>query len=189
MNRKIILAITGASGSIYAVEFIRLMKELSVEVHGIISSAGEQVLKLETGKSRNDFSSVSRWFDLADFAAPVASGSSLYHGMVVLPCSMGTLGGIANGISKNLIHRAADVMLKERRSLVLAVRETPLNRVHLQNMLAVNDAGAIICPAMPAFYHNPQSITELAHDFSCRIAQLLGFEVPDMSRWQGIEKN
>ena len=187
MNRKIILAITGASGSVYAVEFAQLLEELDVEVHAIISSAGEQVLRIETGKSRNDLTSVSRWFDLNDFAAPVASGSSFYHGMVILPCSMGTLGGIANGISKNLIHRAADVMLKERRSLVLAVRETPLNRVHLQNMLAVNDAGAIVCPAMPAFYHKPQSITELARDFSCRVAQLLGIDVPGMARWQGVE--
>ena len=184
---KIILAITGASGSIYAVEFVRLMNELEIEVHGIISSAGEQVLKLETGKSRADLPGVSRWFDLDDFTAPAASGSSLYHGMVVLPCSMGTLGGIANGISRNLIHRAADVTLKERRPLVLAVRETPLNRVHLQNMLVVNDAGAIICPAMPAFYHKPESITELARDYSSRIAQLLGFDVPGMSRWQGIK--
>nr|MBF0222106.1 UbiX family flavin prenyltransferase [Desulfobulbaceae bacterium] len=187
MKRKIIVAITGASGSIYAVEFLKIMHGLDIEVHGIISSSGEQVLKLETGKSRNDLLSVSRWFELDNFAAPVASGSSFYQGMAVLPCSMGTLGGIANGISKNLIHRAADVTLKERRPLVLAVRESPLNRVHLQNMLSVNDAGAIICPAMPAFYHKPESITEMAREFSARVAQLLGIEVPGMSRWQGLE--
>lgn len=186
MKKKIILAITGASGSVYALEFAALMAELKIEVHGIISSAGEQVLKLETGKSRTDLNSVSRWFNLDDFAAPAASGSSLYDGMVVLPCSMGTLGGIANGISRNLIHRAADVTLKERRPLVLAVRETPLNRVHLQNMLAANDAGAIICPAMPAFYHKPASITDLARDFGSRVAQLLGIDMPGMSRWQGV---
>lgn len=187
MNRKIILAITGASGSIYAVEFLQIMIELDIEVHGIISSSGEQVLKLETGKSMDDLPSVSRWFDLDDFSAPVASGSSLYHGMVVLPCSMGTLGGIANGISRNLIHRAADVTLKERRSLVLVVRESPLNRVHLQNMLSASDAGAIICPAMPAFYHKPESIAAMARDFGGRVAQSLGIEVPGITRWQGIK--
>jgi len=189
MKKKIILAITGASGSLYAVEFAALMNELNIEVHGIISSAGEQVLKLETGQSRTDLNSVNRWFDVNDFAAPAASGSSLYDGMVVLPCSMGTLGGIANGLSRNLIHRAADVALKERRPLVLAARETPLNRVHLQNMLAAHEAGAIICPPMPAFYHKPESISDLTRDFSSRVAQLLGCSVPGMSRWQGLQSS
>lgn len=185
-KRRILLAITGASGSLYATAFSDVMHELGVEVHGIISKAGSQVVRLETGAGAEQFVAVSRWFDIDDFAAPAASGSSLYHGMVVLPCSMGTLGGIAGGISKNLIHRAADVTLKERRPLVLAVRETPLNRVHLQNMLTAHDAGAIICPAMPAYYHNPQSIADLVREYSCRIAQLLGIEVPDMPRWQGV---
>ena len=186
MSKKIILAITGASGSIYAAEFAKLMSELGVEVHGIISSSGKQVVALETGKKHTELSGVNQWFEIDNFAAPAASGSSLYDGMAVLPCSMGTLGGIANGISKNLIHRAADVSLKEKRPLVLAVRETPFNRVHIHNMLAANDAGAIICPAMPAFYHKPQTLTEIAKDFACRVAQLLGIEVPDMERWQGI---
>ena len=117
----------------------------------------------------------------------MASGSSLYHGMAVLPCTMGTLAAIANGNSNNLIHRAADVCLKERRRLVLAVRETPFNRVHIENMLRADQAGAVMCPAMPAFYHQPQTILDLARDYAARVATVLGLEVPTMRRWQGLD--
>lgn len=184
---KIILAITGASGSIYAVEFLKIMAKLKVEVHGVISSSGEKVLKLETGFEKETLPGVNKWFAADDFTAPMASGSSLYRGMVILPCTMGTLSAVANGQSENLIHRAADVTLKERRRLVLAVRETPFNRIHLQNMVAANDAGAIICPPMPAFYHKPNTIEDIGRDFACRVASLLGFSIPEMKRWQGIE--
>jgi len=183
---KIIVAITGASGSVYALEFLKIIAELKVEVHGVISEAGEQVLRLETGLTKNELKGVARWFAADDFAAPIASGSSGYQAMAVIPCTMGTLSGIAHGQSGNLIHRAADVILKERRPLILGVRETPLNRIHLQNMLTATDAGAIICPAMPAFYHHPKSISELAADFGCRVAALLGYESPSLKRWQGI---
>lgn len=182
------MAITGASGSIYALEFLKIMEELNFEVHGVISGAGETVLRLETGLEKKQLPGVAQWFGVDDFAAPIASGSSLYHGMVVLPCTMGTLSGIAHGQSGNLIHRAADVTLKERRPLILGVRETPLNRVHLQNMLTATDAGAIICPAMPAFYHKPVTIQELARDFAQRIASLLGCDSADMKRWQGMKQ-
>lgn len=184
--KKIILAITGASGSLYAVEFLRLMAELRVEVHGIISRAGRQVLQLELGLTPEQLADC-RWFAVDNFAAPMASGSSLYLGMAVLPCTMGTLAAIANGNSNNLIHRAADVCLKERRRLVLAVRETPFNRIHLENMLRADGAGAIICPAMPAFYHRPSTIVDLARDYAMRVATLLGLEVPTMQRWQGLD--
>ena len=184
-EKKMILAITGASGSLYALEFLRLMAELQVEVHGLISKAGRQVLQLELGLTPEQLPAC-RWFAIDNFAAPMASGSSLYHGMAVLPCSMGTLAAIANGNSHNLIHRAADVCLKERRRLVLAVRETPFNRIHLENMLRADGAGAVICPAMPAFYHQPRTILDLARDYAARVASLLGVEVPDMQRWQGF---
>ncbi len=186
MKAKIILAVTGASGSLYVPAFLQIMHDLKVEVHAVISSSGQKVLELELGIKAEELEHVGQWFDADDFTAPMASGSSDYQGMAVLPCTMGTLGAIANGQSNNLIHRAADVCLKERRKVVLSVRETPLNRIHLHNMMLANDAGAIICPPMPAFYHKPACLEDLARDFSGRVASLLGFDVPNMSRWSGV---
>ncbi len=185
--KKIVLAITGATGAVYALEFLKICQGLDVEVHGLLSEAGEQVLGLELGMSRMDLDPyVTRWHDVHDFAAPMSSGSSDFSGMAVLPCTMGSLAAIANGICGNLIHRTADVMLKERRPLVLAVRETPLNRTHLTNMLKAHEAGGIICPPMPALYHRPQSIEEMARLFAGRVAGLLGIEVEGLPKWQGI---
>jgi len=187
MKKKIILAITGASGSIYAVQFLRCMQQAGVEVHGIISEAGRLVLKHELDLTPEDLQEyVAQWHAADDFAAPIASGSSRFAAMVILPCTMGSLGAIANGIAKNLIHRAADVMLKEKKPLLLAVRETPLNRIHLENMLKVHDAGATVCPPMPSFYHHPKSIDEMAFFFAGRLADLIGIEVEGLKRWQGI---
>ncbi len=185
--KPFILAVTGASGSIYALEFLKIMAKAGIKVDALISGAGERVLKIELGLEYPDLPHVRRWYDADDFAAPMASGSSAYGGMVVLPCSMGTLGAVAGGLSRNLLHRAADVILKERRPLVLAVRETPLNGIHLKNMLAAHEAGAVICPAMPAFYHRPAGLTEMARDFAARVAVLLGIEVPGMRRWEGSD--
>ena len=187
MNMKIILAITGASGSIYAFEFLKLMQDIDVEVHGIISKAGRLVMQHELGLTPDDLGDyVKNWYGIDDFTAPMSSGSSRFDSMVVLPCTMGSLGAIANGLSRNLIHRAADVMLKEARPLLLAVRETPFNRVHLQNMLKVQEAGAIVCPPMPSFYHHPENLTEMAGFFANRVGDLLGLEMPNQKRWQGI---
>lgn len=186
MKKKIILGITGATGSLYALEFLKLMAGAGAEVHGIISGAGEQVLALELGIGKAELSPyLAQWHEIDNFAAPMSSGSSRFDGMAVLPCTMGTLAAIANGLTRNLIHRAADVTLKERRPLVLAVRETPLNRVHLTNMLKADEAGAIICPPMPAFYHKPESLTAMARAFAGRVASLLGFDLPDLPRWNG----
>lgn len=186
MSKRIILAITGASGALYAREFLALMAELGVEVHGMISNAGRQVLRLELGVDPEELPPC-RWFACDDFTAPMASGSSLYHGMAVLPCTMGTLAAIANGNSYNLIHRSADVCLKERRTLVLGVRETPLNRIHLENMVRADQAGAVVCPPMPAFYHHPATFSDLARDYATRVASLLDIEVPTMRRWDGVD--
>ena len=184
MKKRVIFAITGATGSLYAVECLRLMHEAGVELHGIISEAGEKVLQLELGQTVADLAPfVFRWHDVKDFAAPMSSGSSRFDAMVVLPCTMGTLAAVANGISANLIHRAADVTLKERRPLLLVVRETPFNRTHLKNMLAAHDAGAVIFPAMPSFYHQPQSIAEMARSFAVRICDQLDIVVPGVKRW------
>lgn len=181
--KKIIVAITGASGMIYARELFRHLETLEVEVHTIISEAGEQVLQLELGLEKTVFTGVTFW-GIKQFTAPMASGSAGFDGMVVVPCTMGTLGGIASGLSQNLIHRAADVMLKERKPLVLSVRETPLNRTHLTNMLSAHDSGAIICPAMPSMYQKPKSISEMANNYAARLLELLGLDV-QYSRWQG----
>ena len=187
--KKIILAITGASGSLYVRHFLSVMQETDVEIHGIISSSGRQVLHLEESLTAEELPGVAKWFADKDFTAPMASGSSGYDAMVVLPCTMGSLAAIANGLSINLIHRAADVMLKEKKKLVLAVRETPLNRNHLENMLRAHDAGAVICPPMPAFYHKPETITDLALHFAGRLAAQIGVDVPGLKRWDGIPKS
>ncbi|MCF6187738.1 MAG: UbiX family flavin prenyltransferase [Desulfobulbaceae bacterium] len=185
-NKKILLAVTGATGMLYVPEFLALLKEQSVEVHGIVSGSGEKVLQLELGlKEYKSLAGVRHWFDIDDFTAPPASGSSRYAAMVILPCTTGTLGAIAGGYSGNLIHRAADVTLKERRPLVLAVRETPLNRTHLRNMLAVQEAGGIICPPMPSFYLQPKTLQEMARQFAARICDQIGLDV-DVPRWSGM---
>ncbi|WP_457574357.1 UbiX family flavin prenyltransferase [Desulfolithobacter sp.] len=183
---RIILAITGATGMLYVVEFARLLLGQGVEVHGVVSEAGRKVFKLEQGLEPEELAGVSRWFSINDFTAPMASGSSPYQAMVVLPCTAGTLGAIAGGYSGNLIHRAADVTLKERRPLLLCFRETPLNRTHIRNMLALHDAGATICPLMPSFYQKPENFREMAHHFSGRLCDQLGLTVPGLSRWEGV---
>jgi len=184
--QRIILGITGASGSLYALEFLKLMGELGIEVHLVLSEAGQQVMQLELGLGADQLAPlVARRYDIRDFAAPFSSGSAVFAGMAILPCSMGTLAAVAGGLSNNLIQRAADVTLKERRPLVLAVRETPLNRTHISNMLKVHEAGGIICPAMPSFYHGPRSLEDLARAFAGRVAEQLGLNVPDLPRWPG----
>jgi len=182
-RKKILIGITGATGMLFVRSFLEELGKIEVTVHGVCSSSGRQVLEMEQDLTPEELPTVSRWFAEKDFAAPPSSGSSYYDGMVVLPCTMGTLGSIANGLSINLIHRAADVMLKERRTLVLAVRETPLNRTHLQNMLHVHEAGAIICPPMPGYYHRPKNLDEAAQTYSWRLADQLGIDIPKRKRW------
>ena len=190
MKKRIIVAITGASGTLFALEFLKLLSAQQVEVHGIISDAGRQVMQLELGQSPADLDQyMSRWHDVHDFTAPMASGSGQFDGMAVVPCTMGSLAAISNGISNNLIHRAADVLLKEKKTLVLAVRETPLSRIHLMNMLRVQAAGAIICPPMPALYHRPKSLQEMATIFASRLGSLLGIELAARHRWTGMPAN
>jgi len=183
--RRIILAITGATGMLYVLAFLDLLSRQHVEVDAIISNCGKKVLKLEKDLCYDDLPGVKRWFAVDDFTAPVASGSLCYDAMVILPCTTGTMGAIAGGYSGNLIHRAADVSLKERRPLVLAVRETPLNRTHLTNMLALLDAGAVICPPMPSFYLRPADLEAMAKQFAGRVCDQIGLHVPGLPRWGG----
>ncbi len=188
MNR-LLLGITGATGMLYLPPFLRLLAEAGVTAHGIISDAGRQVLRHELGQEAETLPHVSRWFDIHDFTAPPSSGSSLYEAMVILPCTMGSLAAIASGFCAHLIHRCADVSLKERRPLILCLRETPLNRTHLKNMLTACEAGATLCPLMPAFYSHPGNLEEMAASLAVRICDLLGITVAEKTakRWQGIE--
>ncbi len=183
-KQKILLGVTGATGMLFLRSFLLSLVELDVTIHGICSAAGRDVLKMEQGLQPEQLPAVATWFSHEDLAAPPASGSSDYTSMVVLPCTMGSLAAIAGGLSVNLIHRAADVMLKERKRLVLAVRETPLNRTHLLNMLTAHDAGAVICPTMPSYYLQPKTLEQAAQSYSWRLADQLGLAIPNRKRWR-----
>ncbi|MCF8057056.1 MAG: UbiX family flavin prenyltransferase [Desulfocapsa sp.] len=185
--KKILVAVTGASAMLYLQSFLEMLEKEEVLVHGICSEAGTKVLELEHDSDFSNLPAVSKWFDCRDFAAPPASGSAGYDAMVVIPCSMGTLGAIASGITSNLIHRAADVMLKENKKLILVTRETPLNRTHIKNMLAVHDAGAVICPPHPGFYLKPKTLEEAAMTFSWRLGDHLGLVMEGRKRWGSNE--
>jgi 4-hydroxy-3-polyprenylbenzoate decarboxylase len=181
--KKILVAITGASAMVYLRSFMAMLEEEDIVVHGICSDSGAQVLKIEEQISPDQLPGVSTWFSCRDFAAAPASGSAGYDAMVVIPCSMGTLAAIASGITSNLVHRAADVILKENKRLLLVTRETPLNRTHLKNMLTVHDAGATICPPHPGFYMQPTTLKEAAMTFSWRLGDQLGLSMKNRKRW------
>lgn len=176
--RKIAVAITGASGSIYAedlLEKICRMNDQIQEIALVMSNNAREVWKTELGnESWKDFP--VRRFDTNDFSSPIASGSGQYDTMIVIPCSMGTLGRIANGVSGDLITRAADVILKERRKLILVARETPYNLIHIRNMETITLAGGIICPATPSFYSLPQTPKAIAATVVDRVLDLAGLK-------------
>ena len=178
MERKIVVAITGASGSIYARLLLQKLQQLSnqlTEVAIVMSDNAKQVWKFELdNEDYNNFP--YKIYAKHDFMAPFASGSAKFDTMVIVPCSMGTLGRIASGISDDLISRAADVILKERRKLILVARDTPFNLIHIRNMQTVTEAGGIICPAIPSFYSKPQTIEELAMTVVNRVIDLIGLE-------------
>lgn len=188
-----VIGITGASGVIYGMKLIEELLNTGHKIHLIITEAGWQVLNQEleldiTGKKKllqEYFKNNKNLFyhDLRDFTAPIASGSYRVNGMVVIPCSMGTLSGIAHGASGNLLERAADVMLKEGKQLILVPRETPLNTVHIENMLIASRAGAKILPAMPGFYHKPKTIEQLVNHLVGKVMDLLGVSHSLFKRW------
>ena len=183
VNRYVV-AVTGASGLIYARELLAYFATRpDLELHAVISRAGEQVLDLELGLQPAALAPQAIWHRVDDFGAPLASGSFRARAMVVVPCSMGSLGAIAQGVGRHLIHRAGEVFLKERRPLILVVRETPLSLVHLRNLVRAAEAGATIFPACPGFYHRPRDLTELARQFAGRILDHLGLEHHLTRRW------
>lgn len=197
----LVLAITGASGSAYAVRLLEVLVAAGRTVHLVVSPAGQQVIGHELGLkvdtenfaveqllpdfSESDGSGTGqvRYHNYRDFSAGVASGSFQTDGMVICPCSMGTLAAVSQGLSQNLIHRAADVHLKERRKLIVVPRETPLGSIQLANMKMLADAGAVILPAMPGFYNQPQSIDDLVNFVVARICDQLGVEQDLTKRW------
>jgi 4-hydroxy-3-polyprenylbenzoate decarboxylase len=183
LNRYVV-ALTGASGMIYARELLAYFNTRpDLELHAMISGAGEQVLALELGVAAPELAPGAIWHRVDDFTSPLASGSFRARAMVVVPCSMGSLGAIAQGVGRHLIHRAGEVFLKERRPLILVVRETPLSLIHLRNLVRASEAGATIFPASPGFYHRPQDLADLARQFAGRILDHLGLEHQLTRRW------
>jgi len=177
-DRKVILAITGASGSVYALKLLErlsALKEPPSEIAVVLSDTAKEIWEYETGQKFLP-EPPAKVFENNNFFAPFASGSSTYGTMIICPASIGTMGRIANGVSDDLISRAADVMLKERRKLILVPRETPYNLIHIKNMETLTLAGAIICPASPSFYSKPQTIDDLVLTVVNRIISLAGFE-------------
>ncbi|MDF9408511.1 MAG: putative aromatic acid decarboxylase [Pelotomaculum sp. PtaB.Bin013] len=183
--QKIVVAITGATGAIYGVRLLEALQECpGVETHLILSGWAEKTIVLETSYTVEAVRKMAHFcHDLRNVGAPVASGSFQTSGMAVIPCSMKTLGSIAHGLSENLIIRAADVMLKERKKLILVPRETPLSAIHLENMLAVNRAGAYLVPPMPAFYNHPATIDDLVNHLVGRVMDQFGLPHNLTRRW------
>ena len=187
--KRFVLCITGASGSIYG---YRLLEELSGrgQVEAVVSSTGATVLKEEMGKTLKEFKEEFpevNFYGEGELTAPIASGSFLtnYEAVLVAPCSMSTLASVANGVNINLIHRVCEVALKERVRLVLLVREMPYSRIHLENMLKATDAGAIVVPASPGFYHRPKSLEDLVNFVVGKVLDLVGVEHNLYQRWKG----
>ncbi len=182
--KKTVIAITGASGSVYAdilLEKLSALKPQWEALSVIMTTNAKEVWKTELGNSSWENYPVS-FYSTTDFSAPFASGSGQYDTMIIIPCSMGTLGRIASGVSNDLVTRAADVILKERRKLICVVRDTPYNLIHIRNMETVTLAGGIICPATPSFYSRPSTIRELAATVTDRVLDLAGFDIKTF-RW------
>ena len=188
-QKRIVVAISGASGAVYGVRLLQVLRELGqVQTHLTVSDAGLLNLQQELDMDRAGVEALADVVYAArDVGAAIASGSFQCDGMVVAPCSMRTLAAVAHGLSDNLITRAADVVLKERRRLILMVRETPLNLAHLRNMTSVTEMGGIIFPPLPGFYHRPQTIAELVDQTVSRVLDLLGLPQPQALRWGGLK--
>lgn len=185
-KRRFVLGITGATGATYALRMLQALRGVpDVESHLVVTPSGLLNIKYELGLSRQDVQALAdRVYSFRDVGATLASGGFATVGMVVVPCSMRTLAAVAHGLSDNLVTRAADVTLKERRRLVLMVRETPLNLAHLRNMTAVTEMGGIIFPPLPAFYHHPKTLDEMVDHTVARVLELFDIHVPG-PHWDG----
>lgn len=187
---RIVVGITGASGAIYGLRLLeRLRRRQGAETHLVVTRSGEKTLFLETGRLAADVKKLADfWYPLEDIACRLASGSYPTDGMVIAPCSVHTMSAIANGISSNLLVRAADVTLKEKRRLILLVRESPLHLGHLRNMTSLSEMGAIIAPPIPGFYNHPQTVMDIVDHSIDRVLDLIGIPDAQVRRWEGAEK-
>ncbi|MBU8878563.1 UbiX family flavin prenyltransferase [Bacillus sp. FJAT-29790] len=177
------MGITGASGSLYGYTMVRALHQLGVETHVIATEMGEKVMQFECDIKMEELKSYATIHSNQNLFASVASGSFLTDGMVIVPCSMNTLGAIANGVGDTLLSRAASVVLKEKRNLIIVPREAPFNLIHLRNMTSLAETGACIMPASPGFYHKPTEIWELANFMAARILDMLGIDHRLLERW------
>ncbi|WNY27477.1 UbiX family flavin prenyltransferase [Methanolapillus ohkumae] len=197
MTVEIVIGISGASGAGYGIRLLEILNRMNkqakmnatpaekIKIHLVMTKSAEDIIRIETDKTPEDIKKLADFvYDEKDFTAPIASGSYRVLGMIIAPCSMKTLGQIANGISDNLLARAADVCLKDERKLILMTRETPLNLIHLENMVTAKKAGATILPASPGFYSRPQTIDDLYDIMTGRALDLIGIENDVYKRWK-----
>src|SRR5450631_3635181 len=184
--RRLIVGLTGATGAILGVRLLEVLKDSEVESHLVISSWARRTIEHETPYTFKQVCDLANVFHNSNnMAAEISSGSFITEGMVVIPCSMRTLGSIAHGTGENLVHRAADVVLKERRKLVLVTRESPLSELHLENMLKLARMGVIIVPPMPAFYNHPKTINDIVDHIVTRVLDQFGISASFAKRWDG----
>ena len=185
-NKNLIVGITGASGAIFGVRTLEALRDTDVTTHLVVSKWAQQTLEHETTFKLDDLKGLAdAYYAPGEMGAKVSSGSFITDGMVIVPCSAKSLAAIANGLGEHLIHRAADVTLKERRPLVMVVRETPLNDIHLENMLKLSRMGVTILPPMPAFYNHPQDIDDIVNHIVVRVLDQFGIECQFAKRWDG----
>ena len=183
---KLIVGITGATGTIFGVRLLQTLDGSGVETHMVLSKWAARTLVHETDYSIEQVQNLAAYnYSLGDQGAAISSGSFVTLGMVIVPCSMRTLAAIANGLADNLIHRAADVILKERRKLVLVVRESPLHEIHLENMLKLSRMGVVILPPVPAFYNHPQNLDDMINHIAMRVLDQFDIHLDVMNRWDG----
>lgn len=184
---RLIVGITGATGTIFGVRILQMLHGSGVETHLVLSNWGSRTLIHETSHTVKEVQQLAtRSYGAGDQGAAISSGSFVTLGMVIAPCSMRTLAAIAHGLGDNLIHRAADVILKERRKLVLVVRESPFNEIHLENMLKLARMGVVILPPVPAFYNNPQNLDDLINHIAMRVIDQFDIHLDVMNRWDGV---
>ncbi len=188
--KKIIVGLTGASGSIIGVRLLQALSDSNVETHVIASKWAQQTMEHETSFKVDDLKELADfYYGPGDMGAKISSGSFVTEGMVIVPCSARSVAAIATGFGEHLVHRAADVILKERRPLVLAVRETPLNDIHLENMLKLSRMGVTILPPVPAFYNHPETLDDMINHVVVRILDQFGIDTDFANRWDGDMKN
>lgn len=188
--RRIVIGITGATGTVFAVRILSILRGLGVETHLVISKWALATLKYETSLTESDIRGLATVnYTAKDLSAPIASGSFQHDGMMIVPCSMKTLAAVRSGFCDDLISRAADVSLKEGRRLMMAVRETPLSDIHLDNMLFLRRAGAVIFPPVPAFYHRPESLDDLIDQSAGRMLDMMGIHTDGFERWEGFRRD